>query len=392
MGIADDMKNLGEEIIASYKQRTEEFQQRVKDNDGLVKEVQETLEGFRKDHQEMAKTLRAGLSKAEINRKEYIKNFRDKDFMNLMAGINDSISAIEKDVDHLRKSTIKLMSEISTSHNTMATVLRENLSKAESTRLKMFNEILKGIHYDISVIQQDVKNTFLNTGTLLERYNKDHSEMAKNLKAELSQNVIERIEFTSSLINKFHEQLMEISSDNKTKAKELHKKLDTDDMNRLKEYQETIEDIRKKIGNINSFTANLLKEFNTERSQMAENLSKLYEIVAELKSKNEIIEKPIETLKTIKKEPRRTLPKVDVKAEPKKEVIEKEEPKKTEMTVEEKVLKYINNHPKGVKVSEMEKPLGEQRMRLGYVAKRLLEDGKILKLENAYYPKPKKEI
>ena len=40
MGMANEMKNLSEEILASYKQRAAEFQQRLKDNADVVKEVQ----------------------------------------------------------------------------------------------------------------------------------------------------------------------------------------------------------------------------------------------------------------------------------------------------------------------------------------------------------------
>ena len=55
-------------------------------------------------------------------------------------------------------------------------------------------------------------------------------------------------------------------------------------------------------------------------------------------------------------------------------------------TLEEKVLNYINKHPKGVKISEMEVPLGQSRMRIGFIAKTLLDQGKVLKLDNIYYP------
>ena len=56
------------------------------------------------------------------------------------------------------------------------------------------------------------------------------------------------------------------------------------------------------------------------------------------------------------------------------------------MTLEEKVLDYINKHPLGVKISEMEEPLGETRMKLGFIAKALLEEGKVQKIENVYFP------
>lgn len=56
------------------------------------------------------------------------------------------------------------------------------------------------------------------------------------------------------------------------------------------------------------------------------------------------------------------------------------------MTLEEKVLDYIGKHPMGVKISEMELPLGETRMKLGFTAKALLEQGKVQKVENVYFP------
>ena len=57
------------------------------------------------------------------------------------------------------------------------------------------------------------------------------------------------------------------------------------------------------------------------------------------------------------------------------------------MRLEEKILDYINSHNEGVRISEMEQPLGETRMKLGYMVKILHDEGKILKVENNYYPK-----
>ena len=59
-----------------------------------------------------------------------------------------------------------------------------------------------------------------------------------------------------------------------------------------------------------------------------------------------------------------------------------EEPK----TLEQKVLGYISKHPKGVRVAEMEGPLGETRMKLGFTAKALLDAGKVQKVDNIYFP------
>jgi len=73
------------------------------------------------------------------------------------------------------------------------------------------------------------------------------------------------------------------------------------------------------------------------------------------------------------------------KAEPVVEKPKVAEPQKV-LTLEEKVLNYINTHKNGVKVSYMEKPFGETRMRIGFIAKKLLDEGKVQKDDNSYYP------
>jgi predicted transcriptional regulator of viral defense system len=56
------------------------------------------------------------------------------------------------------------------------------------------------------------------------------------------------------------------------------------------------------------------------------------------------------------------------------------------MDLDEKILQFIKKHPKGVRVGDMEETLGVVRMRLGVIAKKLLEEGKIRKEENMYFP------
>lgn len=57
------------------------------------------------------------------------------------------------------------------------------------------------------------------------------------------------------------------------------------------------------------------------------------------------------------------------------------------MKLDTRILDYISHHRNGVLISEMEIPLGETRMKLGFVTNNLLEDGKIIKIENYYFPK-----
>jgi hypothetical protein len=55
------------------------------------------------------------------------------------------------------------------------------------------------------------------------------------------------------------------------------------------------------------------------------------------------------------------------------------------MNLEDKVLKYIKDHPKGVTIQDMEIPLGEKRMKLGFVMNKLIDEGKVQKIEKMYF-------
>ena len=87
-----------------------------------------------------------------------------------------------------------------------------------------------------------------------------------------------------------------------------------------------------------------------------------------------------------------TVPSVEIveKTSTVMEAIEKEKPKQKktipEVEVEGRVLEYINKHPEGVKVGNMEMALGLSRMKLGMKAKKLLEKGSVRKEANLYYP------
>lgn len=54
--------------------------------------------------------------------------------------------------------------------------------------------------------------------------------------------------------------------------------------------------------------------------------------------------------------------------------------------MEELVEKLINLRTDGVMMTEMEAILQRSRLRLGYVTRKLLNEGKISKIDNRYYP------
>jgi hypothetical protein len=82
---------------------------------------------------------------------------------------------------------------------------------------------------------------------------------------------------------------------------------------------------------------------------------------------------------------------VEVPEKPYKEEevkVKKEEVKveEKEVPLEDKVLEFIERHPGGLRVGDMEGPLGVPRLKLGRIAKRLLNEGKVRKEEDLYFP------
>lgn len=54
--------------------------------------------------------------------------------------------------------------------------------------------------------------------------------------------------------------------------------------------------------------------------------------------------------------------------------------------MEQLVQNLINSKPNGIKLSEMEDSLKQSRLLLGYITRKLQEEGKVVKVDNKYYP------
>ena len=129
MGIADGIKSITEDIIASHDSR-------VKETRGRVRDVQKTLHNFATDRKNMG----AGQAKA----------------------LADYVETLKSDVTDLRKGFQKDLAA-------MAAGIRETLARGEADRMKDFKAMLGNIQKGIKDIEAYVKQ-------LLGEYS---SEMAK---------------------------------------------------------------------------------------------------------------------------------------------------------------------------------------------------------------------
>ena len=399
--MANEMKNLSDEILASYKQRAADFQQRLKDNAEVVKEVQKTMEGFRKDHQEMAATLRANAANLRSTLAEEQKE-RIASFQQMMAGIHGSITQIQNEVDGIKISTSDMLKNFSTDHDHMAADLHKELDEDKTKRLnwntgrlKDFNSLMKGINTEITKVKKEVSTIFANTDKLLVKFNNEHNTMSSEMKAELKANLTARVNYTKKLLDEFAKNLAEMSKENQKMAKALkldlsksRKELSKSDAQRLKDFNVSFTGIQKRVYDIQKQVNTFLNEFSADRKQAAATWAKLTEAIAKLgqapqaepakkqapaakvevtEVKDIVFEKDNFTAKPFEKAPDNVI-------------------SNKELTLEEKVLNYINQHKDGTRVSDMEVPLGDTRMRIGFVTKKLLDEGLVQKVDNFYYP------
>ena len=435
MKLSSEMKSLSEGILSSFKQRVKESEDRVKNNAQFINEVHTTLDNFRQDRKKTAAVISTN---AKVLR-DTLKNgekVRLSAYNNLMSGIQGTIGTIQKDVSAIQSSTFNLLNEFGTNRIQIVTEL-ENLfaqgqndraeheksrKEDEKLRIKSFGELMKTINTDLKSINSEVVSILTDTNGLLAKFGKEHQEMATDLHEELSKNLSERVEYTQSLVNGFRESLSEISKENKQLAQEMRETLDNSQKNialsdaeRIKNYdltinaiQASIKDIRKSVNISMKGTSKMIADFSTNRSLASAEWNKMkkeiHDIqqnvvdITEHKEKTEEVPNVVVPPKVALIKENTVTPKSS-EVDKKTSSVIKPDAKTVEsaaksvekivapISLEEKILSFIKINNKGVKVSEMEKPLKETRMRLGFVSKKLLESGELRKIDNRYYPK-----
>ena len=174
MGIATDMKNLGEEIVASYDMR-------IKAVGGLIKDTHKMLRGFHTEHKEMSAALRAELAKGEQSRL--------KDFKAMMSEIEKFLADVTKNVSNMIKGFQK-------EHKEMTAELKAGLEQGETGRLKDFESMMADIQKDIKEIETFVANK-------LKEFDAAHADMSEELKKDLAKYVEGIVRETRKLLKEF---------------------------------------------------------------------------------------------------------------------------------------------------------------------------------------------
>jgi len=131
MGIADDVKKLGEDIVASYDTR-------VKAIGALVKDTHKMLNNFTSDRMNMSVKQANALASfvtALTKKVNSMLNGFQKEHKEMSIGLSKSLSDF---VNGLVKNVGNMMKHIQKDHKEMSDALSESLEKGETNRLKDF--------------------------------------------------------------------------------------------------------------------------------------------------------------------------------------------------------------------------------------------------------------
>ena len=175
MSIADDMKKLTEDIVASYDVR-------VKAVGAIVKETAEMLKGFNSEHKELVKQTAEMLKGFDSEHKGMAAKLK-ADLAAFISEHKEMAAKLKADltefVNGLVKETAALVKKFQAEHKGMAEELKADLAKGETERLKAF----KGMMGDI---RKGVKDIEAYVARKLQELTDAHADMSAELKKELS--------------------------------------------------------------------------------------------------------------------------------------------------------------------------------------------------------------
>ena len=194
MPLAEDIKDVVEDIISSYESRVYSIGAVFDTTHQILQGFQDSFLDTKQEREKLNAELRENLAKNE--------SLRRKDFDHMMQGILSTQDEKEKEVRNLLNGYLNGQKE-------MAQALRENLKKfkdslarGEVGRVKEFQRMIKGI-----LARQDARREDVTSN--LKGFQNEQQEMAKRLKELLSKGNNLRIKDFKTMLKEFKNQHQE---------------------------------------------------------------------------------------------------------------------------------------------------------------------------------------
>lgn len=168
MGIATEMKKLGDEIIASYDMRVRAADMRVKAVGELVQDTHTTLKGFGHDRTKMAAQQTKDLAA--------FMNGLSKDVHSLLKSARDMIQQFHRDNTQMSKEQAKNLADFV---NNLVTDVGSMLSSFEKDHKNMSKELRNKLAGEIKDIQAEVGRILSDADKLIGEFNADMAQAKK---------------------------------------------------------------------------------------------------------------------------------------------------------------------------------------------------------------------
>lgn len=338
------MVNLADSISAGHNGRKKVAENRLQELQDLRSEVRDKLGSFEKQREQIKRELHK-------DRKDLLGRLRvaDRDLKHSVKGMMDALR-----VDRKEKSVEQ------------AKVLQE-FHSALGDSVKRLMDAFGADHREKSVEQARVLQEFhgsLNDSVkkLLQVFTAERQDMKRAQDEDLA-SVMKSLENSAQDLKRDVQQVMKgVRQERQESAKKVREQLDHL-LDELRQGSEALKKVRKGgSGDVVSRAAKIKKK-KVEPEKVP--------VVA--KQEKASVIKVERSVQTDQKE-------VEVALH------DKERENKNSGDLGEQVLEYIINRPQGVRVGDMEKPLGANRMRLGVIAKKLYESNKVRKEGSLYLP------
>ena len=337
MGISSDMVNLADSISAGHNGRKKVAENRLQELQDLRSEVRDKLGSFEKQREQIKRELQKG-------RKDLLGRLRvaDRDLKHSVKNMMDALR-----VDRKEKSVEQ------------AKVLEE-FHSALGGSVKRLMDAFGADHREKSVEQAKMLQEFHSAlsdsmDKLIDALGADRSERSAEQARTLQR-------FHSALSNSVEKMLHVFSADHQKMKKAQGESLAAL-MNELRQGSEALKKVRKGgSGDVVSRAAKVKKK-KVEPEKVPVVATQEETSVIKVERSAQTDQKEVEVA-----------------------LHDKERENKKSGDLGEQVLEYIINRPQGVRVGDMEKPLGANRMRLGVIAKKLYESNKVRKEGSLYLP------
>ena len=311
-----------------------------------------------------------------------------------MAGLSHIADTIERLADDVRSSAENrrvriselksdahnLLERFDLEHQDMAKALKGKLTSDEAVRTEAVQQFMNGARSDVATRKLDV-------ATELRRLDSEHQDMARALKEKLSSDEAIRSEAVQQFMNSVGSdvamgksevatELRRLHSEHQDMARALKEKLSSGETTRREADQQFVNGVRSDVRLSKEATHQLMSELASDHRELQEAWGRLFGGIIREPAPEPVVEEAA---------PEPVAEEVVVEEAAPEPVAEEEE--KADLSPKDQIVGVVTGHPEGIRLVDIGNELGvDWRSLIGSI-KPLVDEARVEKIDNLYYPK-----